>query len=71
MSRSDGNVRTLVLPDGGTLTIPLPGSKARFAHKPGGLLAESASRTVPTLLIGIVLGAAVVAGVVVWRKRRR
>jgi hypothetical protein len=70
MSRSDGNVRTLVLPDGGTLTIPLPGSKARFAHKPGGLLAESESRTVPTLLIGIVLGAAVGAGVAVWCMRR-
>jgi hypothetical protein len=70
MSRSDGNVRTLVLPDGGTLTIPLPGSKARFAHKPGGFLAESEERTVPTLLIGIVLGAAVGAGVAVWCMRR-
>ncbi len=71
MSRSDGNVRTLVLPDGGTLTIPLPGSRARFAHKPGGLLAESEAHTVPTLVIGIVLGAAVGAGVAVWCMRRR
>lgn len=71
MSRSDGNVRTLVLPDGGTLTIPLPGSKARFIHKPGSLLADSESRPIPTLVIGIVLGAAVGAGVAVWYMGRR
>ena len=68
---NDTGTRTFYLPDGGTLSIPLPGSRAKFAHKPGGLLAEADSRTVPTLLIGIVLGAAVGAGAVVWYMRSR
>ncbi len=55
------NTRTLVLPNGGTMSIPLPGSDARFAMRPAGALAaaESCPAMVPTILIGVVLGVAV------------
>lgn len=71
MSRSDGNVRTLRLPDGGTLDIPLPGSRARFSVKSGGILGETAEHTFPTLFIGIVLGVAVGVGATAWYLRSR
>jgi hypothetical protein len=71
MSRSDGNVRTLMLPDGGTLDIPLPGSRARFAIKSGGFLADGPTPRVPTMLICVVLGVAVGVGATAWYLRRR
>ncbi len=55
------NTRTLVMPNGGTMEIPLPGSDARFAMRPAGVLAaaESCPAMVPTIMIGVVLGVAV------------
>ncbi len=52
------NTRTLVLPNGGTIEIPLPGSAARFAMKPGGVLAaaDACPNLMPTIMIGVVLG---------------
>ncbi|MBV8722253.1 MAG: hypothetical protein JO277_08895 [Candidatus Eremiobacteraeota bacterium] len=71
MSRSDGNVRTLVLPDGGTVDIPLPDSRSRFVVKSGGILSEAPGRTFPTLLVGVVLGVAVGIGATAWYFRSR
>ena len=55
------NTRTLILPNGGTMEIPLPGSVARFAMKPPSALAsaESCPRMVPTIAVGLILGIAV------------
>ncbi len=58
---ASSNTRTLILPNGGTMEIPLPGSDARFAMRPAGVLAaaESCPAMVPTIMIGVVLGVAV------------
>ncbi len=58
---ASSNTRTLVLPNGGTMDIPLPGSTARFAMKPPSALAaaEACPRMVPTVAIGIAIGVAV------------
>jgi hypothetical protein len=55
------NTRTLVLPNGGTMDIPLPGSTARFAMKPPSALAaaETCPHLAPTILIGVLVGVAV------------
>lgn len=72
MASSDGNTRTLMFPNGGTMAIPLPGSKARFMMKPGSVLSDSASCPARiTLLAGIVLGLAVGVGVTAWYVSRR
>jgi hypothetical protein len=64
---SDGNTRTLSFPNGGTMEIPLPGSKARFAMKPGSILSDSpACPTRATLIAGVVLGVALGVGVTAW-----
>lgn len=69
---SDGNTRTLSFPNGGTMDIPLPGSKARFAMKPGSVLSDSDSCPAKvTLFAGIVLGLAVGVGVTAWYVSRR
>lgn len=68
------NTRTLVLPNGGTMEIPLPGSDARFALRPAGVLAsaDSCPAMVPTLLIGLVLGTAIgIAAVAIYSRNRR
>jgi len=67
------NTRTLVMPNGGTMEIPLPGSDARFSMRPAGALAasESCPAMVPTILIGVVLGVAVgVAATAIYLRRR-
>jgi hypothetical protein len=54
-----GNVTRLVLPDGGSFDLPLPGSSAKLVERGGGVLtspAECPSALVP-VLIGAVLGA--------------
>jgi hypothetical protein len=72
MTPSDGNTRKLVFPNGGTMDIPLPGSKARFAMRPGGMLADSESCPARlTLIVGIVLGVAVGVGATAWYLRSR
>jgi len=58
---ASSNTRTLVLPNGGTMDIPLPGSAARFAMKPPSALAaaEACPRMIPTIAVGILIGVAV------------
>lgn len=67
------NTRTIYFPDGGTGQIPLPGSDARFALNPNGSalsLADGSSR-VPTLMVGILLGAVAGTAITVWYLNRR
>ena len=66
---SDGQTRTLYLPHGGTVEIPLPGSKARFAIKPSSVLADSGGSRLPTILLGLAVGFAMGAAVVWYWKR--
>ena len=67
-----GNTRTLYLPNGGTMEIPLPGSDARFAVNPPSALAfaDGGSR-LPTLMVGVLLGAVAGAAATVWYLNRR
>jgi len=61
--------RTLFLPHGGTVAIPMPGSKARFAVNPPSVLAESdGTSRLPTVLIGIAIGIAIGATAVLYWK---
>lgn len=64
-----GQTRTLYLPHGGTVEIPLPGSKARFAIKPSSVLADGGYSRWPTVMVGLAVGFAVGA-VVVWYWKR-
>lgn len=67
MTRSDGHVRTLILPSGGTMDIPLPGTNIqRFAIRPGNTLSDATHSPKLSLVIGLVLGAAIGVGVTVW-----
>jgi hypothetical protein len=61
------NTRTLYLPNGGTLEIPLPGSNARFEVNPPSALsfADGGSR-LPTLVVGVLLGAVAGTAITVW-----
>lgn len=69
---SDGNTRRLSLPNGGTMDIPLPGSRARFAMRPGSVLSSSESCPTKIVLVtGIVLGVAVGVGVAAWYHTRK
>ena len=71
MAAKDTNVRTLVFPNGGTMDIPLPGSNARFALRPGSALnAPDGSSRIPifvALAIGLVIGVTATA----WYFHRR
>lgn len=63
------NTRTLIMPNGGTMEIPLPGSDARFSVKPPSMLAaaEMCPSLVPTIAIGLVLGVAIgIAGTAIY-----
>lgn len=64
------NTRTLYLPDGGTLEIPLPGSSARFEMNPVSLSLADGSR-LPALLIGALVGVGIGIGVTVWYLRSK
>lgn len=70
---ASANTRTLVLPNGGTMEIPLPGSDARFAMRPPGVLAaaESCPAMMPTIVIGLVLGVAVGVAATAFYLHRR
>ena len=66
----DERTRTLYLPHGGTVQIPMPGSRARFAVNPPSVLAESdGTSRIPTLIIGLAVGLAIGA-VAVWYWKR-
>lgn len=72
MTPSDGNTRTLTFPNGGTMQIPLPGSKARFEMRPGSALSDAPACPARTsLVIGLVLGVAVGVGAAAWWMSRR
>lgn len=64
------NTRTLWLPNGGTVEIPLPGSSARFEMNPVSLSLADGSR-LPTLLLGAAIGAGIGIGLTVWYLRSR
>jgi hypothetical protein len=70
MSRADGNVRTLVLPHGGTIDIPLPGARGEFAIRQGSF-SGTCPNLLPTVLIPLVFGLAVGIGVTAWWMHRR
>lgn len=65
------NTRTLWLPNGGTVEIPLPGSNARFEMNPSGSLAFADGSRLPTLLLGAALGAGIGIGLTVWYLRSK
>lgn len=72
MNAADGNTRTLTFPNGGTLQIPLPGSRARFEMKPGSVLSDApACPARATLIVGFVLGVAIGVGAAAWWASRR
>lgn len=71
MNHPNGNVRTLTLPSGGTIDIPLPGSKSEFAiHQPSILHDSDGNTNVPLLVAGIVIGVAVGVAATTWYMRR-
>lgn len=66
------NVRTLYLPDGGTVQIPLPGSDARFQmNAPTALAFAGGDSRLPTLMVGVLLGAVAGTAITVWYLKRR
>jgi hypothetical protein len=71
---TQGDVRTLVLPSGGTIEIPLPNSKSRkiAINPPSPMLRgpEGGSIILP-VIIGIAIGAAVGGAVVYWALNRQ
>jgi len=72
MNLGEANVRTLRLPDGGTMDIPLPGSKARFSMRPGSMLSSpDGSFPVVPVMLGVVLGVALGVGATAWYMRRK
>jgi hypothetical protein len=71
MNHPNGNVRTLTLPAGGTITIPLPGSKTPFAIHQSSVLRDSdGSFNYPLLVAGVVLGVAVGVAATAWYMSR-
>lgn len=66
------NVRTFVLPHGGSIDIPLPGSKASFAVRQSPLaLAETCPSLLPTVMIPLVLGLVIGVGATAWWMSRK
>lgn len=66
------NTRTLWLPHGGSLEIPLPGSNARFEMNPPSALSFSDGNSrMPTVLVCLVVGAVAGAAVTVWYLHHR
>jgi hypothetical protein len=68
-----GDVRTLVLPSGGTVEIPMPKSKQKgiVINPPSQGLADFAGgSSIMPVVIGVVVGA-VVGGAIVWALTRR
>lgn len=66
------NTRTLYLPDGGTVQIPLPGSDARFSmNAPSALAFAGGDSRLPTLMVGVLLGAVAGTAITVWYLNKR
>lgn len=66
-----GDVRTLILPNGGTLDIPLPGGRARFAIRQPSMLHGDGGSRVPIVAVSVVLGVAIGVGAAAWYYRSR
>lgn len=66
MNRSASNTRTLVLPSGGTISIPLPGSSGRFELKPPTVFADATGSPRISLFVGLVLGVAIGVAATAW-----
>lgn len=65
------NVRTLTLPGGGTLDIPLPGADSRFAIRSGSsALAGTPPRLAATIAISVTVGVALGVVATVWYLRQ-
>jgi hypothetical protein len=65
-------MRRLILPSGGYIEIPLPGSKGSLTIKQGSMLRDAAMASrVPVILVGIVIGVAIGATAMAWRHRTR
>lgn len=69
--KNDGNVRTLVFPNGGTMDIPLPGSNARFALRPGSALNSSDGSSRLPILVALVIGLTIGVTATAWYFHRR
>lgn len=68
---TSGHFRSLVLPSGGSLEIPLPSSKqTRITVKPPKGLGESVHESKLPLFIGVACGLAIGIGVTIWVLRR-
>jgi hypothetical protein len=67
------NTRTLTLPDGGSITVPLPGANAQFVMRPASMLASAdAASMAPLILIGVVIGVGIgVAATAYYLRRKR
>jgi hypothetical protein len=71
MNHPNGNMRTLVLPSGGTIDIPLPGSKSSIVMRPSSMLHDAdGGSNIPLLIAGVVIGVAVGVAATAWYLRR-
>jgi hypothetical protein len=69
---TSGHFRSLELPSGGSLEIPLPSSKqTRITVKPPKGLGESVHESKLPLIIGVAVGVAIGVGATYWILRRR
>lgn len=68
---TNGHTRTLVLPSGGTLEIPMPTSKStKIVVKPPKGLGESIHESRAPLFVGVLVGVAIGGGLVWWALRK-
>lgn len=67
-----GDVRTLVLPNGGTIDIPLlPGGRRRFEIKRPSVLHGPGGSRVPIIVASVVIGVVIGVGAAAWYYRSR
>lgn len=70
---TDSDVRTLVLPGGGSIQIPMPGSKAAPSIRRASSFADADScpHLGATVIVSVVVGVAIGATVTAWVLHRR
>jgi len=65
-------MRKLILPSGGSISIPMPGAKGSLTIKQGSMLRDAAMQSrLPVVLVGVVIGVAIGATAVAWHYRTR